>query len=170
MTAAYSGGERTYFTYVCAGQRDRGEGSCWTVPGTAIDAAIDQLFLSTMAPDELELCLAVERDVWSHSVELDRAWQTRIEQAKYQALRAERRYKAVDPDNRVVARSLERDWEQALRALEELEREHERVRGKQRIDLSDADRRAVCALANDLPKVWRASTTTPADRRRCCAW
>ena len=112
MTAAYSGGERTYFTYVCAGQRDRGEDSCWTVPGTAIDAAIDQLFLSTMAPDELELCLAVERDVRNHSIELDRAWQTRIEQAKYQALRAERRYKAVDPDNRVVARSLERDWEQ----------------------------------------------------------
>jgi DNA invertase Pin-like site-specific DNA recombinase len=165
MTAAYSGGERTYFTYVCAGQRDRGESSCWTVPGTAIDAAIDQLFLSTMAPDELELCLAVERDVRSHNVELDRAWQTRIEQARYQALRAERRYKAVDPDNRVVARSLERDWEQALRALEELEREHERVRGKQRIDLSDADRRAVCALAKDLPNVWRASTTTPADRK-----
>lgn len=165
MTAVYSGGERTYFTYACAGRRDHGEGSCWSVAGTAIDAAIDHLFLATMAPDELELSLAVERDVRSHRIELDRAWQTRIEQARYQALRAERRYKAVDPDNRVVARSLERDWEQALRALEELVQEHERVRAKQRLELSDADRLAVCALAKELPKVWRASTTTPADRK-----
>jgi hypothetical protein len=165
MAASYSGRERTYFTYVCAGDRDGGVGSCWTVPGTAVDAAIEQLFLATMVPDELELCLAVERDVQRHATELDRAWQARIEQATYQARRAERRYKAVDPDNRVVARSLERDWELALRALQELEHEHERARRDKRIDLSDDDRRQVRALAKDLPGVWRAKSTTPADRK-----
>jgi hypothetical protein len=65
----------------------------------------------------------------------------------------------------VVARSLERDWELALRALEELEHEHERARRQKQIDLSDEDRRQVRALAKDLPKVWRAKTTTPADRK-----
>jgi DNA invertase Pin-like site-specific DNA recombinase len=165
LTVAYSGRGRSYFIYLCAGDRDHRTGMCWIVPGAAIDAAIEQLFLSTMVPEELELCLAVERDVQHHAAELDRAWQTRIEQATYQARRAERRYKAVDPDNRVVARSLERDWELALRSLEELEREHERARRQKRIDLNDEDRRQVRALAKDLPKVWRAKTTTPADRK-----
>jgi len=165
MTASYHGRDQTSFTYVCAGDRDRGVGSCWTVPGAALDVAIDQLFLATMVPAELALCLAVERDVQSHIAELDRAWQTRIEQATYQARRAERRYKAVDPDNRVVARSLERDWELALRALEEIEHEHERARRDKRIDLTEDDRRRMRALAKDLPKVWRAKTTTPADRK-----
>jgi len=165
MAAAYSGRDRTYFTYVCPGDRDVGAGACWHVPGAAIDAAVDQQFLDTMVPEELELCLEVERDVQGHAAELDRAWTARIEQATYHARRAERRYKAVDPDNRVVARSLERDWEQALRALDDLEREHERARREKRIDLTDDDRRSVRALAKNLPKVWRAKTTTPADRK-----
>ena len=165
MSAAYSGRHPTYFIYRCNGERDLREGACWTVPGAAIDAAIEQQFLATMVPDELELCLAVERDVVRQTSEVDRAWRARIEQATYQARRAERRYKVVDPDNRVVARSLERDWEIALRALEELEREHEQARREKRIDLTDEDRRQVRALAKDLPKVWRAKTTAPADRK-----
>ena len=128
MTVSYNGRGKSYFIYLCAGDRDHLSGMCWTVPGAAVDAAVEQRFLATMVPDELELCLAVDRDVQHHAAELNRAWQTRIEQATYHARRAERRYKAVDPDNRVVARSLERDWELALRALEELEREHERAR------------------------------------------
>jgi DNA invertase Pin-like site-specific DNA recombinase len=165
LTVSYNGRGKSYFIYLCAGERDHLVGMCWTVPGAAIDAAVEQLFLSTMVPDELELCLAVDRDVQHHAAELDRAWQTRIEQATYHARRAERRYKAVDPDNRVVARSLERDWELALCSLEELEREHERARRQKRIDLNDEDRRQVRALAKDLPKVWRAKTTTQADRK-----
>jgi DNA invertase Pin-like site-specific DNA recombinase len=165
MMPAYSHRDRTYFSYRCDGERHLRDADCWTVPGAAIDLAIEDLFLATMVPDELELCLAVERDVVHQASELDRAWQARIEQATYQARRAERRYKAVDPDNRVVARSLERDWEMALRALDELEREHERARREKRVELSDDDRRQVRALAKDLPEVWRASTTTPADRK-----
>jgi DNA invertase Pin-like site-specific DNA recombinase len=165
MTPSYSGRTRSYFTYTCAGDRDLHNGACWAVPGAAIDAAIEDLFLATMVPDELELCLAVEREVVQQASELDRAWHARIEQATYQARRAERRYKAVDPDNRVVARSLEREWEIALRAVEELETERERAKREKRIELSDEDRRQVRALAKDLPKVWRAKTTSPADRK-----
>ena len=165
LTVSYSGRDRRYFTYLCAGDRDHSVGTCCHVAGATIDAAIDQLFLATMVPEELELCLAVEREVHGQVAEIDRAWQTRIELATYQAQRAERRYKAVDPDNRVVARSLERDWESALRALDELEHEQARARREKRIDLTSEDRRQIRALAKDLPKVWRAKTTTPADRK-----
>lgn len=169
MTASYRGRDGTYFTYGCAGARDVDTSSCWSVPGAPVDAAIEDLFLSTMVPDELELCLAVEREVVDKAYELDRAWQARIEQARYQARRAERQYMAVDPDNRVVARSLERNWEIALRALEELEREHERARREKRVEFSEHDRRQIRALAKDLPAVWGVlRRRRPPIARRCC--
>lgn len=89
---------------------------------------MEKLFLEAVAPSELELCLAVEREVEGQAEELARQWRARIEQAGYEARRAERRYKAVDPDNRVVARTLEREWEERLRALEEVERQYAEAR------------------------------------------
>lgn len=165
LNVSYRGKKGTYFTYACPGKRDRGGMSCWSVPGTAIDCAIEQLFLETMVPKELELCLAVEHHVSEQAAELSGAFRARQEQAGYEARRAERRYKAVDPDNRVVARTLERQWEEKLCALEELEREHQRARRERRVELDDDDRRRIRALAKDLPNVWCAKTTTPADRK-----
>jgi len=97
--------------------------------------------------------------------EVDRQWRLRLDQARYQAQLAERRYKAVDPDHRVVARSLERDWEEALRTLSELEQEHEEVRRREKVELDDADRTRILALARDLPRVWHSETTTNAQRK-----
>jgi len=97
--------------------------------------------------------------------EVDRQWRLRLDQARYQAQLAERRYKAVDPDHRVVARSLERDWEEALRTLSELEQEHEEVRRREKVELDDADRSRILALARDLPRVWHSETTTNAQRK-----
>lgn len=120
MTANYSGRERTYFTYVCAGDRDGGVGSCWTVPGAAVDAAIDQLFLAMMVPDELELCLAVERDVQSHAAELDRAWQLTVDVLTWGdlalRLKGRRRLQLIDDvwrDVRVRGGGVEREREPA---------------------------------------------------------
>jgi hypothetical protein len=165
MSASYTGRTKTCFSYVCSSGQDRGLGTCWTVPGAAIDAAVEALFLETMVPEELALCLAVEGEVQSQVFELDRAWRTRVEQASYEARRAERRYKVVDPDNRVVARTLEREWEEKLRELEELEQQHDRARRSKQVAMTEDDRRRVRALSRDLPKVWRADSTTPTDRK-----
>ena len=165
MSAHYSGRGRSYFTYSCTGERDRGQVLCWTVPGAAIDAAVEELFLQTMVPEELELSLAVEREVEGRAEELAQAFRARMEQAAYEARRAERRYKAVDPDNRVVARTLEREWEEKLQAVAELEQQYARARKERRVELSEEDRRRIRALGRDLPQVWRAPTTTVADRK-----
>ena len=77
------------------------------VSGRPIDAAVEDLLLRTIIPTELELSLAVEREVDAQAASLEAQWKLRLEQAEYEARRAERRYKAVDPDNRVVARTLE---------------------------------------------------------------
>jgi hypothetical protein len=118
-----------------------------------------------MVPSEIDLSIAVEREVHTQATSLAAQWETRLEQARYEARRAERRYKAVDPDNRVVARTLEREWEARLKDLDDVERQYAEVRRQRRVELSAADRDALRAIARDLPAVWRGPTTTPADRK-----
>jgi len=153
------------WNYACWGESSHGEGLCWSVPGASIDRAVEQLFLETMVPSEIELSLAVEREVDKQADSLDKAWRARAEQARYEARRAERRYKAVDPDNRVVARTLEREWEARLREQEAVERQHADARNEARVELTVEDRRRIRELARDLPAVWAASTTCAADRK-----
>jgi len=166
MGPGYARGARARFwTYICHGDRDKGQKGCWTVAGARLDAAVEQLFLDTMVPSELELALAVDHEVAGHAEELAQQWRARREQAAYEARRAEKRYKAVDPDNRVVARTLEREWESKLRELEEVERQYTEARRTKRVELSPDDRTRVRELARDLPAVWRSPVTPPADRK-----
>jgi hypothetical protein len=96
---------------------------------------------------------------------LELQWKARLDRARYEAQLAERRYKAVDPDNRVVARTLEGEWETKLRELNDLEKCYADVRSVERLEISDDDRRSILSLAKDLPRVWSASTTTNVQRK-----
>lgn len=165
MMVAYQSTRRSYWTYVCGGHRDTGQTICWTVPGRAIDAAIVELFLGTVVPREIDLSLAVLRAAGDQTEALSRHWALRVEQARYAARHAERRYKAVDPDNRVVARTLEREWEERLREVVDAERAEAEAKESRTIGLTDDDRERVQTLARDLPSVWSAATTSPADRK-----
>jgi hypothetical protein len=89
----------------------------------------------------------------------------RLERARYEARRAERQYDACDPDNRVVARTLETRWNEKLVEIEKLEREFEEIRRQKRIELNDVDRQRILQLANDLPRLWNANATTDRDRK-----
>lgn len=164
MTTQY-GSRRARASYVCAGDRDKGEVMCWMTPAAPLDNAVETLFLETMVPSELDLSLAIGADLAARSEALDDHWRLRREQAEYEARRAERRYKAVDPDNRVVARTLEREWEERLREAEDVAQEYTRARREKHVELTDEDRSRIRTLAADLPAVWRATTTTPAERK-----
>lgn len=147
---------------------EHGEGAgsmCWSVSARAIDKAVADLFLRAVQPPEIELGLAVAREAERQSMELDVQWKLRLDRASYEARLAERRYKTVDPDNRVVARTLEREWNDKLQELQELERDYKEARRRDKVDLSEDDRRRVLALATDLPRIWNASTTTHAERK-----
>ncbi len=163
METHYGSSGRLLPYYFCRGTFDHTQKKCWTVPAVTIDAAVEELFLETMVPRELEMSLAVEHEVSSQSNALNEHWRTRIEQAEYESQRAERRYKAVDPDNRVVARTLERQWEEALTELEHLRQQQGEAKREARLELTDVDRDRIRTLARDLPKVWRSSP--PADRK-----
>jgi hypothetical protein len=165
MRTIYSGKAGNHWIYKCHGEVDRGARVCWMVSGQAIDAAVEDLLLRMIVPAELELSLAIEREVDASAASLEEQWKLRLEQGEYEARRAERRYKAVDPDNRVVARTLENEWEARLQDLAEIRRRLENAKREHRVQLTDEDRSRIRALARDLPAVWRAPTTTPADRK-----
>lgn len=167
MSPRYDRGERSAarWTYSCHQDDDGLRVHCWSVSGKALDAAVESLFLSTMVPSEIELSLAVEREAERQGESLEQAWGTRLEQVRYEARVAERRYMAVDPDNRVVARTLEANWEQRLRDLATVERQYDDARKTQKVILSDDDRLRIRELARDLPAVWHAATTSVADRK-----
>jgi DNA invertase Pin-like site-specific DNA recombinase len=165
MIVRYQSGGSDRWSYVCAGENTRGAKVCWMVSGAAVDAAVEALLLRMIIPSELDLTLALEREVEFQSASLNRQWKLRLEKAGYEARRAERRYKAVDPDNRVVARTLEGEWEACLEELETLRQRYETARRQRRVALTGEDRERVRALARDLPSVWHAPTTSPADRK-----
>jgi DNA invertase Pin-like site-specific DNA recombinase len=161
MQTSYRESARPY--YEC--RRFTDKGICWTVAAAGIDEAVARLFLETVQPPEIELGLAVTREVEHQAQEVDRQWRLRLERARYEAQLAERRYKAVDPDNRVVARTLEREWNEKLGELEALEREHQQVLRREKVELTSQDRARLLELAKDLSYVWHARSTTNAERK-----
>lgn len=165
MRVNYTSHDHISWRYICVGKTDKGQSSCWSVNGAAIDQTVEELFLSTMVPEEIDLTIAVENEASSQARSLEAQWQARLEQARYEARRAERRYKAVDPDNRVVARTLEREWESRLQDLDDVERQYADARRARRVELGDRDRAALREIARDLPSLWRAPTTSAADRK-----
>ena len=95
-------------------------------------------------------------------------WRLQVERAQYEAVRAERRYRAVEPENRLVARSLEAAWEQRLHELSAAQAELENRQRRRPAALSAAERRHLDALGGDLATVWSAPTTSDRDRKDCC--
>src|SRR6266508_2761112 len=136
------------------------------VGGLAIDAAVAETFLAALAPAALQACLAAAQQLEDgHDAALGQ-WRRQVEQARYAATKAERRYRAVDPENRLVARGLEADWEQALRDLTEAQAELTSRETARPTALTDDQRTTILALGDDLSAVWMAPTTTDKDRKQ----
>jgi hypothetical protein len=144
-----------------------GQGSiCWTVPAGPLDPGIAAYVLAALPQDNLELALAVLTQIEEDAQALDQHWQAQLERARYAVQRAERQYEVVEPENRLVARTRERRWNEQLQHLHEVERAYAEAHRPQRLDVSPETRQESLRLAADLPAVWQASTTTQADRKR----
>jgi DNA invertase Pin-like site-specific DNA recombinase len=154
--------------YLCPVQVDPRTGNgtnCFNVASALIDEAVVKLFLEAVQPAEIEVGLQVMREVERQSAEVERQWTLRLDRARYEARLAERRYKAVDPDNRVIARTLEKEWNDKLGEVERLEREHGEAQRRDGLAINDSDRARIMELAKDLSRVWNAATTTHAERK-----
>jgi DNA invertase Pin-like site-specific DNA recombinase len=153
--------------YSCArGRIDYGEPLCQSLSGQRLDALVSTQILSALQPAALELHLAAAADVAQERRRLHQHWQQQLERARYETERAARQYQAVEPENRLVARALERRWEEALAEQGRLTEDYERFCRSQPATLSAGEQEQIWSLARDIPQLWHADTTTAAERQR----
>jgi DNA invertase Pin-like site-specific DNA recombinase len=139
---------------------------CQTIPGATVDEAIAQLLLDTVTPLALEVALTVQAELEARADEADQLRQSHVERARQRAELARRRYLAVDPDNRLVADSLEADWNDSLRALQVAQDEYERASAAAHAALTDQHKTRIRALAADFPVLWADPATPQRERKR----
>ena len=152
--------------YVCAQLHTQfAAQTCQFIRGDGIDAAVAQLLLAAIEPAQLTIALEAIEHLEAQARAIDHQWHLRIERARYEAERARRRYEAVEPEFRLVARSLERDWNEKLSVLEQLERDYTETAPAASRHVSEAQRQGIVDLVHDLPAVWQAETTTHAERK-----
>ena len=132
---------------------------------TAIDDLISQQVLRALEPAAIALSLKARVNIEQERQRLDKHWQQRRQRARYEVELAERRYQAVDPDNRLVAATLEHRWEQALSQQRQLQEEYDRFLLQVPVQLTDQEQARIAALASDIPALWDAPSTTNADRK-----
>jgi hypothetical protein len=130
-----------------------------------IDTAVTEAFLAALTPAALESTLVAARQLDADHDAALAQWRLAVERARYDAERAERRYHAVEPENRLVARGLETAWDQRLRELEHAERELALREQQQPRGLGPAEAQRLRALGADLCQVWDAQTTTARDKK-----
>jgi hypothetical protein len=144
---------------------DYGEETCQSLSGAVLDSFVSERLLQAVSPASLELSLTAMADLEREREQLDTHWQQRLTRSRYEVEQSRRQYAAVDPDHRLVARELERRWDESLRADEQLQAEYTRFQRDCPTQLTPPERDQIRALSQDLPALWQAATTTPEQRQ-----
>jgi DNA invertase Pin-like site-specific DNA recombinase/DNA-binding XRE family transcriptional regulator len=153
--------------YMCQNEGiERAERVCQSILGVNIDAAIGRLTLDTLTPMALEVALSVQQELQARQEEVDRVHYQQVERARFEAELAKRRYMRVDPDNRLVADSLEAEWNEKLRQVNQAQEDYEHQRQVTQIELSEQQKAEITALANDFPRLWNSPQTPQRERKR----
>jgi DNA invertase Pin-like site-specific DNA recombinase len=142
---------------------------CQSVRGRPVDEAISALLLESVAPAAIEVALAVQEEIAGRIEQAEALRRAQVERARYEAELARRRYLKVDPDHRLVADALEADWNERLRQVDALQREHERQRAADQGLLSEEARGRILALAKEFRRVWNDPRTASIERKRIVA-
>jgi len=162
MYVHYDGKAGTAADYVCD-RRKRNTANdpvCWVVPAPAIDRAVEERVLEALSVENIDLSLSVLSELRKSVKDEEAHWKVRLEKARYEAERARRQYDAVEPENRLVARGLEEQWNKRLGELECLEQEHAKASAARPLTLlTDSQRREVALLTRDFPSVWHSDST-----------
>jgi DNA invertase Pin-like site-specific DNA recombinase len=160
------GGPRQLPSYTCnRGATDYGGDYCQYLPGAPVDAFVSPWVLKALEPAALTVSLEAATHLERERQELDCLWQQRLERATYEAERAARHYRLVEPAHRLVARHLAQEWEEKLTAQRQLQENYARFVQEHPRPLSPAECEAIQELARNIPARWHAPTTTMADRK-----
>jgi hypothetical protein len=142
------------------------ERRCYGLSARVLDALVAQQVLRALEPAALELSLKAGADALRERQRLQTHWEQRLQRARYDAELAERRYQAVDPENRLVAASLEKRWEELLAQQQQLHEDYDRFTRETPQRFTAEEQTRVTALASDIPALWHAPGTSNADRKQ----
>jgi DNA invertase Pin-like site-specific DNA recombinase len=166
MQVVYSGKDHQHITYMCnRRQRSYAQSACQRVPGREVDQAVATAALTALNPAQVELSLAVLEESERQQAILCQQWELRLEAARYAVRQAQRRYEQVDPENRLVARTLEKEWEACLQEQQAMQSNLERFKKQVPLSLDETQRQQLFTLVTDLPQVWQSETTSWAERK-----
>jgi excisionase family DNA binding protein len=167
MQVAYSGREGRSARYACvrAFHHHGAESACQSLGGQRLDDAVATAFLEAVTPAGGRVCTEAVAELERQHEERLCGQRLAVERAEFEAGRAQRQFDACEPENRLVARTLERAWEQALSRLEAERRKLADLKARRPEPLTQDERQALARLARDLPRLWNAATTMPRDRK-----
>lgn len=152
--------------YICIKGHRYGEKGCQRIGGIAIDRAIGELLMASMTPLALEVAINVEKELKSRFEEADQIRRKEVERLSYEVEQACKRYMNVDPENRLVAATLEREWNDKLKQLEQARQEYELQRLNHQKVLNPQEMERVMGLASDFHPLWEHEGVSSRDRKR----
>jgi DNA invertase Pin-like site-specific DNA recombinase len=165
MEVRYSGPAKN-LSYACVKNYiNYGDKPCQSLSGKALNKFVSEQVLKALEPAALELSLRAAQNIEQGRKQLEKLYEQRLERARYEAERAARQYRVVEPENRLVARQLERDWELKLQEQKSIEQEYERFRAIQPKVLSEKEREEIRQLANAIPALWHSETINDSERK-----
>jgi DNA invertase Pin-like site-specific DNA recombinase len=145
--------------------QEEGEEPCHSLKAPPVDELVAKQVLRALEPAALELSLQAATDIERERERLHQHWRQRLERSEYETRRAERQYQSVEPENRLVARTLEQRWEESLRQEHQLREEYDRFLAETPRNLSDAEVDRIGALSQNISSLWHAPDTTAQDRK-----
>jgi DNA invertase Pin-like site-specific DNA recombinase len=168
LSPRYTGNAGIYPIYECTARHQDTiyRKDCVTIQAGLVDQPISRRVLEVLQPEQLEIALRALKELEERREAIDRQWRMRIERLEYQAQLAQRRYEEVDPSHRLVAATLEKRWNEALEELQRLKDDYQNYRQQQGFELTSRQRAELLVLAEDLPRLWQAQTTSAKDRKR----
>jgi hypothetical protein len=168
LTVRYRGNGGIYPIYECNWLKRQGQAmkSCMTFPCPPLDKPMAERILQALNSNQLQLALTAQDELAGRDGSVRRQWQMRLQRAQYEADLAQRRYEQVDPENRLVAASLEQRWNAALARVDEVRRQMDEFGRRQTRTFTQEQRQRILALAGDFPLMWKSSTTSWKDRKR----
>jgi hypothetical protein len=153
--------------YLCQQQRiEHCQRACQNIPGGVVDAAISALIVESVSPLALEVAFNVQQELQERLAESDRLRRQCVERALYEAEQARIRYMRVDPNNRLVADTLEALWNDKLRQVEQAREDYEKQRQTGARTMTRERKAQILALAEDFPHLWKDPRTSDRDRKR----
>jgi len=168
LTVRYKGHGGIYPTYECNHRKREGltHNTCMSTRADSLDQAISKRILEVIKPKQLKIAFKALEELEKRNSLVDKQWQMRIERAEYEAQLAQRRYEQVDPENRLVAATLEGRWNDALIKAEQIKKDFFDYQQKKSLVVTVEQKEKIVALAKDLPRLWNSSTTKEKDRKR----